>query len=487
MSAGQKRQQQHGRAATHKTVVGRAPHAQANRPRFVQPKMPAALPSAKPSGHAPVAPPIYRPQPTPKVLQPKSASGAQPAGGPPRRPAAPPVYRPEAKKTVQPKMAAAAQTRQTPKAPPVYRLEPKKIVQPKTGVAAQSRTIQAAHPSSRPSACAHPAHKHSSAKIETKTKPHARGLINSAQPKQARAPLAVQMKTNAGVKGGNATTKGSTNPAAGLRPRRSHAPSGQTVQMLAAYHQWMKDRDKLLEKLEEDHYLLQNYATTVSATVKNKHGNQRNIKALDVSNTDDIHPELKGLLMGLMSSVHIRPETPEHGNEEQNLPTGTKYYEMGMEGGGGTRIVIDANTGDVYFSQHYGGRQNVFANGQPKPDSPFLKITGMTAAEKSVPKYKMIFFRHEENAYTKSAEKEKTGGYAWDVSKTVKLLEDILEGKAEKVRSDFKLAGQNAIDGVLQEMWNIYQVRVSKNQYASIEYLTSCITEVNNLATTKTL
>ena len=280
---------------------------------------------------------------------------------------------------------------------------------------------------------------------------------------------------------------GAMRRAAGLRSQGVHAPSGQTVQMLAAYHAWMKDKDKLLEKLEEDHYLLQSYATTVAATVTNKHGNQRNIKALDVSNSDDIHPELKGLLMGLMSSVHIRPATPEHGNEEQNLPTGTKYYEMGMEGGGGTRIVVDANTGDVYFSQHYGGRQNVDAHGRPKPDSPFLKITGMTAAEKSVPKYKMIFFRHEENAYTKSAEKEKSGGYALDVSKTVKLLEDVLDSKAEKVRTDFKQAGHNAIDGVLHEMWNIYQVRVSNNQYAALEYLNFCIIEVNNLATTKTL
>ena len=49
-----------------------------------------------PGSKRPVAPPVYRPQPTPKVLQTKTA------------PVAPPVYRPEVKKIAQPKIISAA-------------------------------------------------------------------------------------------------------------------------------------------------------------------------------------------------------------------------------------------------------------------------------------------------------------------------------------------------------------------------------------------
>lgn len=90
-------------------------------PKAVQPKMANGAVNRKP----PVAPPVYRPQPVPKVLQTKSSSAHNPqAGQSPRRPVAPTVYRPEAKKLVQPKISAAAQSRTFPNAPPVYRPQP---------------------------------------------------------------------------------------------------------------------------------------------------------------------------------------------------------------------------------------------------------------------------------------------------------------------------------------------------------------------------
>ena len=55
----------------------------------------------------PIAPPAYRPQPTPKVLQTKTAVARPPLSAqPPRKPAAPPVYRPEHKQIVQPKIVS---------------------------------------------------------------------------------------------------------------------------------------------------------------------------------------------------------------------------------------------------------------------------------------------------------------------------------------------------------------------------------------------
>src|SRR5688500_5350248 len=52
---------------------------------------------------APVAPPVYRPQPTPKVLQRKAAVAGGAEG---QAPVAPPVYRPQpAPKVLQPKPA----------------------------------------------------------------------------------------------------------------------------------------------------------------------------------------------------------------------------------------------------------------------------------------------------------------------------------------------------------------------------------------------
>lgn len=82
-----------------------------------------AAPQPKAAARAPVAPPVYRPQPTPVVLQRKTALSQPPPppNQPPRRPAAPPVYRPEQKRIAQPKMAQAPR-QQNP--PPAYRPQP---------------------------------------------------------------------------------------------------------------------------------------------------------------------------------------------------------------------------------------------------------------------------------------------------------------------------------------------------------------------------
>jgi hypothetical protein len=112
--------------------------AQALQPKAVvvaQLKTPVSAQSVK----QPVAPPVYRPQPTPKVLQKKqSASAPQPVQTP-RQPVAPSVYRPEVKKMVQLKIASP-QHRKSPTAAPVYRPEQKQIVQPKMSSAAPPHT-----------------------------------------------------------------------------------------------------------------------------------------------------------------------------------------------------------------------------------------------------------------------------------------------------------------------------------------------------------
>ena len=159
---------------------------------LLQPKMQGVpqQPPANRQGPRPVAPPVYRPQPTPRVLQTKSATSqpphkaqtinkpvappayrpnpvphvlqrkaATPVGGTPRQPVAPPVYRPEQKRIVQPKMAAPA--RQTPKPPPVYRpgpkpLQPKLARQGQAALQMKPKALPRAAQPGRPSAVGHP-------------------------------------------------------------------------------------------------------------------------------------------------------------------------------------------------------------------------------------------------------------------------------------------------------------------------------------------
>lgn len=131
-----------------KTVRPRSPHAAtrvptptpahgyAGAPKAVQSKRApgGTPPQSSPLVPKPVAPPVYRPQPTPKILQTKTATGRQPQPqqqpAPVRNtPAPPPVYRPQpAPKVLQPKSAggarAAAELKapaRPPQAPAVYR------------------------------------------------------------------------------------------------------------------------------------------------------------------------------------------------------------------------------------------------------------------------------------------------------------------------------------------------------------------------------
>lgn len=109
----------------------------------------------------PVAPPVYRPQPTPKVLQQKIAC-AQPCPPPSNHPhAAPPVYRPQpAPKCLQPKAAATQQTapRRVNVTPPVHQSKPTpKVLQMKADAgrpapSAQSGRRPVAPPVYRPQA-----------------------------------------------------------------------------------------------------------------------------------------------------------------------------------------------------------------------------------------------------------------------------------------------------------------------------------------------
>lgn len=120
-------------------------------PKALQPKMagpsqPARVLQLKPQ---PVAPPVYRPQPTPKVLQKKMAA-SQPQMNDPqlkqRQPQAPPVYRPQpVPKALQKKAAGNPQTHQRglehrPAAPPVLRPQPApKSSQPNQHAVAQMK------------------------------------------------------------------------------------------------------------------------------------------------------------------------------------------------------------------------------------------------------------------------------------------------------------------------------------------------------------
>jgi len=87
-------------------------------------KPPGPVAQLKPELKRPVAPPVYRPQPTPKVLQRKTVPAQNPQ--PPRGPVAAPVYRPQTKPVVaQPKMVVPARIKTPPIAPPAYRPQAK--------------------------------------------------------------------------------------------------------------------------------------------------------------------------------------------------------------------------------------------------------------------------------------------------------------------------------------------------------------------------
>jgi hypothetical protein len=105
----------------------------------------------------PVAPPVYRPQPTPQVLQRKVAAGQPIAGQAKPTPAAPPVYRPHIPKVLQRKIdtkqyPGGDHTSPTLQAPPVYRPQPvPKVLQlKKAGIQPPLADQATSHPLSPP-------------------------------------------------------------------------------------------------------------------------------------------------------------------------------------------------------------------------------------------------------------------------------------------------------------------------------------------------
>ena len=266
----------------------------------------------------------------------------------------------------------------------------------------------------------------------------------------------------------------------GVAPRGS-APVRPTIQR-AAYSAWMRNKQDFIEELEGDHYLLQGLTTNVVASVTNAHGTVRDIKALDMTDAGVVHSELKNRLTELISSVHIRPATPTHDNLERNLATGHTYYELGMEGGGGARIIYDTSNSDIYFSYHYGGRQNGLHT-----DSPFIKLANLTAGQRAVTKYKILFFQLEANAYKKAL---KMKGHDWAVEAKLAGLETALDNHANTAANYFKnvlVPPEPAIDAVIAEMWRIYNNRVKAQPKAGFCYLNSCIGVIKNINATHTL
>lgn len=103
------------------------------KPIVAQLKTPVFAQSSK----SPVAPPVYRPQPTPKVLQTKRSAVQTQVARPLRTPVAPPVYRPQpVPKVLQAKSSSVAlrphsgQAQPQPASPRLIQPMPRKIFQP---------------------------------------------------------------------------------------------------------------------------------------------------------------------------------------------------------------------------------------------------------------------------------------------------------------------------------------------------------------------
>jgi hypothetical protein len=118
-----------------------------SKPNTLQPK---TATSSATTVRKPVAPPVYRPQPTPKVLQTKLAGSPQAQTMSSRhKPTAPPVYRPQSvPKVLQRKIQApnqpASQSKRTQVVPQVYRPLPvPKVLQKKNASGQSSLTSKA--------------------------------------------------------------------------------------------------------------------------------------------------------------------------------------------------------------------------------------------------------------------------------------------------------------------------------------------------------
>ena len=223
------------------------PPVQAGQPKKITPAI--AQPRISPSLHVkhPVAPAVYRPQPTPNVLQRKTV-GNQPRTQSGSKPVAPPIYRPQAvPKCLQAKMPdpAVKSSRPAPVAPPVYRpqplpkalqlrkpleQQPKGLVQPKasmqprnpSAVLQASLSVQKKLMRPQSAAAAQPP------AVSRKT-PLDRPASKPLQPKygpQAQAAIQTRMNAHGGLRGG------ASNPHQTHRPLLSR-PGRSTVLQLA--------------------------------------------------------------------------------------------------------------------------------------------------------------------------------------------------------------------------------------------------------------
>ena len=366
-------------------------------------------------------------------------------------------------------------SKKTPTPPPVYRPQPTpKVLQRKQAVAPPAARV-----ASTPQARTNPL---------TPTRP------TPVAAAQQRRPAAVQPKaaTPAVNRGAHAVAvvKAPHAPAANAAarpvlqarnvPSAARSNRGATVQRLATYHDWMADKKELIKKMEQNHYLLQGLTGNVVGQVTNAHATVRDIKALDMADDNVVHPELRDRLTELISGVHIRPATPTHDNVEGNLVAGRTYYELGMEGGGGARIIYDTSNSDIYFSYHYGGRQN-----GAHTDSPFIKLANLTDAQKAITKYRVLFFQYEVEAYKRGLKAKGT-----DYASELKLpgLETHLDGLANTAVTYFTTGGRNVpvINDIIAEMWRIYN-RAKPNPKAACVYLSRCIVWLNGLNANHTL
>ena len=244
------------------------------------------------------------------------------------------------------------------------------------------------------------------------------------------------------------------------------------------YYDWMKNPSDLIKALETDHYLLAKYGQPSGMSVINVHKTERNVKQLNFSNVKAVHNSLRQQIVTLMSSVHIRPQTPEHQNEEENLPKGRRYFEMGMEHGEGARIVIDATNGDIYFSYHYGGRQN-----KGEANSPFTLLRGLDPHETAVPRYEVIFFKIEEEAY-ELALRDYVESDAW-YENTRAMLDMLLQEIETLIQSVRKMdiKGFAYVEYIMRKSLK----RTGDNYRAAAWYLKKCISVISDIGARKSV
>jgi hypothetical protein len=92
------------------------------------------------------------------------------------------------------------------------------------------------------------------------------------------------------------------------------------------------------------------------------------IKILDIDTVvSKGQPKLAQLLLNSLDSIQVRPNTPEHQNNEGRFPGYAEgemaYWEFSYLGGGG-RLVVDAIAGIIYISAHYSYNYKLVKGGE---------------------------------------------------------------------------------------------------------------------------